>query len=776
VETQNQKDGLDAGLIFRKIWRKKHVVFLTVISVIIPALVFNYVADPKYTASSTIILEQIDDLPSITQSRRIDYMLREVYIANRMEELKSRSVAKAVVENLPQHIIQKLATELDSTEADFNQNDALVALVYGQPPKKKGRVKVKRIRKSDVVKISFWAKDSEVAFFVVNTFATQYVERHFQIRSESASGIRSFLEQQLEIYRQKLSLSEVALRSFKENNDITVLDKQAEELLSRYTEAEVLYNTTKAESGAKERRLSYLDQKISEERAELVPSLTNISSPWSLKLKSKLVELELQYTELQLQNYSPDHPLMVQMRDKINQTKENLTSEAMKLAQGEGLLDAFAHVRDYLEESLRLQIELEAIKKKELVIENILTGYDSLLKDFPAKEIQLARLKRERNVSEQTYLMLNQKREEARLLEAERKPSIRIIDEAQIPPSPSWPRKKLNLALAFLLGCFLGFGFIFFSEYLQGTVESTEDIEAATGWSVVATIPKFRSLRKSLEKSKEGTLVKSVNDNGNGWEENHNINSIAPPSGSPEAEAFRILARNIQLLAQRENTGLILITSAGPQEGKSTAAINLAVTLANMGQNTLLVDMDFRRPIIHKVFDISVQPGAADLLLHLQSFDGKLAKKQQMTRTASNAKPTKRPKNSRISASLEDIFDTVQSTTIQNLHIIPSGSTDKNRYVESSPNHISVAFDLFRRFFDTVIIDGPPILMVSEASLMSSLADGVVYVMEYGSTTKRGMIKSHKILSIARANVIGCVLNKMNLTRMYGKKEHYYYY
>jgi tyrosine-protein kinase Etk/Wzc len=776
VETQNQKDGLDAGLIFRKIWRKKHVVFLTVISVIIPALVFNYVADPKYTASSTIILEQIDDLPSITQSRRIDYMLREVYIANRMEELKSRSVAKAVVENLPQHIIQKLATELDSTEADFNQNDALVALVYGQPPKKKGRVKVKRIRKSDVVKISFWAKDSEVAFFVVNTFATQYVERHFQIRSESASGIRSFLEQQLEIYRQKLSLSEVALRSFKENNDITVLDKQAEELLSRYTEAEVLYNTTKAESGAKERRLSYLDQKISEERAELVPSLTNISSPWSLKLKSKLVELELQYTELQLQNYSPDHPLMVQMRDKINQTKENLTSEAMKLAQGEGLLDAFSHVRNYLEESLRLQIELEAIKKKELVIENILTGYDSLLKDFPAKEIQLARLKRERNVSEQTYLMLNQKREEARLLEAERKPSIRIIDEAQIPPSPSWPRKKLNLALAFLLGCFLGFGFIFFSEYLQGTVESTEDIEAATGWSVVATIPKFRSLRKSLEKSKEGTLVKSVNDNGNGWEENHNINSIAPPSGSPEAEAFRILARNIQLLAQRENTGLILITSAGPQEGKSTAAINLAVTLANMGQNTLLVDMDFRRPIIHKVFDISVQPGAADLLLHLQSFDGKLAKKQQMTRTASNAKPTKRPKNSRISASLEDIFDTVQSTTIQNLHIIPSGSTDKNRYVESSPNHISVAFDLFRRFFDTVIIDGPPILMVSEASLMSSLADGVVYVMEYGSTTKRGMIKSHKILSIARANVIGCVLNKMNLTRMYGKKEHYYYY
>jgi tyrosine-protein kinase Etk/Wzc len=693
-----------------------------------------------------------------------------------MEELKSRSVAKAVVENLPQHIIQKLATELDSTEADFNQNDALVALVYGQPPKKKGRVKVKRIRKSDVVKISFWAKDSEVAFFVVNTFATQYVERHFQIRSESASGIRSFLEQQLEIYRQKLSLSEVALRSFKENNDITVLDKQAEELLSRYTEAEVLYNTTKAESGAKERRLSYLDQKISEERAELVPSLTNISSPWSLKLKSKLVELELQYTELQLQNYSPDHPLMVQMRDKINQTKENLTSEAMKLAQGEGLLDAFSHVRNYLEESLRLQIELEAIKKKELVIENILTGYDSLLKDFPAKEIQLARLKRERNVSEQTYLMLNQKREEARLLEAERKPSIRIIDEAQIPPSPSWPRKKLNLALAFLLGCFLGFGFIFFSEYLQGTVESTEDIEAATGWSVVATIPKFRSLRKSLEKSKEGTLVKSVNDNGNGWEENHNINSIAPPSGSPEAEAFRILARNIQLLAQRENTGLILITSAGPQEGKSTAAINLAVTLANMGQNTLLVDMDFRRPIIHKVFDISVQPGAADLLLHLQSFDGKLAKKQQMTRTASNAKPTKRPKNSRISASLEDIFDTVQSTTIQNLHIIPSGSTDKNRYVESSPNHISVAFDLFRRFFDTVIIDGPPILMVSEASLMSSLADGVVYVMEYGSTTKRGMIKSHKILSIARANVIGCVLNKMNLTRMYGKKEHYYYY
>jgi uncharacterized protein involved in exopolysaccharide biosynthesis/Mrp family chromosome partitioning ATPase len=705
-------------------------------------------------------------------------MLREVYITNRIEEIKSRSVAEAVVEQLPPTITQKLAAELDSTDINFDGADALVELINGRPPKKKGRVKVERIRKSDIVKISFWAKDPEAAYVVTNTLTTQYVNRHIQVRRESAGGIRSFLEEQLGIYREKLKLAEVALKSFKENSQITVLDRQAGELLTRYTQAEVVYNTTRAESSAKEHRRAYLEQKISEEKRELVPSLTNISSPWSQKLKNKLVDLELQYTELQLQNYSSDHPLMAQMREKINQTKNSLTSEAMKLAKGEGLLDAFSHLTSYLEESLRLQIELETIRKKEQAIKNILDRYDDLIKDFPAKELHLARLTRERNVSEQTYLMLIQKREEARLSEAEGRPAIRIVDKAKIPKAPIWPRKRLNIILGILLGGFLGIGTVIFAESMQDTIESKEDVETETGWSVVATIPKFRNGKKDPERNNIKRLAQPVGGNGGNSEGNNTKKMIAAPSSiTLEAEVYGMLARNIQLLLQKENTGLILITSSSPQEGKSTTAVNLAITLANMGQNTLLVDMDFRRPIIHKVFDIPMRPGAMDLLLQLQSFDGELNGKKQITKqTADDSKSSAKPKNIGHLSTVEDIFDAIQPTTVKSLNVLPSGPSNDGDPTHLSSGHISIAFDLFRRLFDSVVVDGPPLLMVSEANIMASLADGVIYVSECGYTPKKAVQQSQKVLEIAKANVVGSVLNKIDLTRTYGKRGHYYYY
>ena len=773
MNRNNDTDGFDGRLFIRKIWRKKFIVLIVLLITLVPILIYNELADSKYSASSTLILEQINDLPSITQSKTMEYMLREVYLSNRIQEIKSRSLVKTLVKKLPQNIIDRLAVELDTTDIHFDQVNSLVTLIHGTPSKK-GRIKVERVRKSDIINISFWSKDPEATYFVTNMLANLYVEQHMQIRREGASGIRIFLEEQLGIYREKLMRAEISLKNYKENNKITVLDKQAEEILNRYTEAEVLYNSTKAESGAKERRLAYIDQKISEEKQELVPSLTNISSPWAIQLKGKLVELELQHTELQLQNYSADHPRMLKIRERINQTKASLTSEAMKLAQGKGILDVFSHIKSYMEESLKLQVDLQSIEKKELVIKNILETYDNSLQNFPRKEIRLAQLNREKNVSEQTFLLLTHKREEARLSEIENKPIIRIIDEAEKPTMPIWPRKRLNILLGIMLGGLLGVALIFLSEYYQETIETTDDIEVSTDWSVIATIPKFRNSWKKLIKDDINRidLVENTNLELN-LNQTKKMNSAS--SISFEGEAYRMMTRNLQLLVQKEQTGVILVTSSSPQEGKSTTAINLAITLANMGQNTLLVDMDFRKPVIHKVFDIAMKPGAIDLLLHIQSLNGNLARKRQDIKQLPHNKTTIKAVSLTKLSSLEDIFDTIQSPNVENLQIMPSGNFEKIKHTHFSSSVIGFAFKLIKRFFDSVIIDSPPLLMVSEARIMASQSDGVIYVLESGGTTKKAATQAHKILKIARANILGSVLNKMSPTKIYGKKEHYYY-
>lgn len=692
----------------------------------------------------------------------MDYMVREIYIANRIGEIKSISLIKRVIDILPQNTVQKLVGELDSTKVNFNKNTALVKLIQD-------RMEVGRVPRSDIIKITIWAREPDIAYTLANTVAAEFLNSHVETRRESAGGIATFLENQLEVYRERLFQAETAFTNFKEKNEISNLGKQSEGLVLQYTEAEVLYNITKAESGAQSRRLEVLQQKISQERNAVVPSLTNISSPRAEQLKNKLVELELQHTDLLLQNFSNDHPRLVQIRERIDATKENLTAEAVKLAKGEGLLDSFSHLRSYMEESLKLQIELESTKAKELELKKTLDSYDQMIREYPAKEIQLARLVREKRVSEDTYMMLIKKREQAKLSEAEAKSSLRILDQAEFPTIPYWPLKIVNIIVGTLLGGLFGIAIIFFTEHLQSVIESSEDIENVTAWSVVGVIPNSKHLRNGFKKKKNLRLPIS-SDN-----KHETTTRIIPSATSIEAEAYRILTRRIQLLSQKENTGVILVTSSGPQEGKSTTAVNLAVSLANMGQNTLLVDMDLRRPTIHKMFNTQISPGMFDLLQHMESVDNKIQDKKNKNLNSKNNSDSM-PISFEMVSSIEDIFfNVIQTTGIKNLHLLSSGELEKDGISFLGSGHLGVTIELVSRFFDSVIIDGPPLLMVSEASILSSLADGVVYVLECGRTSKRAVVKSQEVLTMAKANILGVVMNKIRIGQMYSKNEYYHY-
>lgn len=761
--------------IIRVIWEGKWIIAISVVISMIPAFVYNKLATPTYQASATMALEQIDDFLPFGSRPTQNIFMRDIYVKNRMVEMKSRSVAKAVADELPADVIEKLLPPSDSL-AQNNREEALITRVQGS-------ISVEPVGGSDIFRISAEATDPFVAFTLANQLAHAYIEQYTKSRRESVSGVRKFLEQQLEIYRQRLEAAEFALAAFKEQNEIITLDDQAKELLNRYTSAEVLYNSTHAERVAKERRLEYIGQQIAKEKQGLVPSLTNITSPWTNKLKDQLVDLELQYTELKLQNYSEDHPRMLQLKERINQTKENLTSEALKLAEGEGLVDAFSQIRSYLEESLSLQVEIETYKAREATVSKTIHEYDKLLDDFPSQELQMARLTREKDVNEQTYLLLMQKREEARISEAEKPSGMRIVDEAQMPRAPVKPRKRSNLIIAFLLGGFVGLAVILVKEFFQDSIKTPEELTTTTDWSILASIPSYQSKKLKLSANgNNGTasvFSKEAMSGDKMFKARREI-ILATSNGSPETEGYHILRTNVQLLLKKDAVGTLLVTSSSPKEGKSTTAINLAVAFATQGLRTLLLDMDIKRPIIHSVFDLPKEPGFVELLRSMRKRKGETNNSPSSVYGNSRAAtPAQQAEGSspisQITFNTDLVFDIIHSVGIPDLFVLPTGSFQNNRIPYFNSEALAKSLGILESLFDCIVIDAPPILLVPEAMLIASLVKNLIFVVDAQSTPKHSLLRSRELLEKISAHVVGAVLNNVDFKKAYGKKYYYYY-
>ncbi len=335
----------------------------------------------------------------------------------------------------------------------------------------------------------------------------------------------------------------------------------------------------------------------------------------------------------------------------------------------------------------------------------------------PANPAEVARLESNVLQYQTSYASLLKSFEDLRAAEARQSDTLYVAEPAALPIAPVRPQTLTNTLLAAVVGALLAIGLAFLIEYLDDAVKSPDDI-AALGVTNMGMVGRI-ALTDASEK-----LV------------------VAKDPRSPIAEAFRTLRTNIQFSAIDRPLRVLMVTSAGPGEGKSTVAANLAAALAQAGKSVILLDADLRRPVVHRILRISNSVGLTTALLQ-------------------------------DSASLDGVL---RATVVENLKAITSGPLPPNPAELLGSERIGKLLDELKKQADVIVIDTPPVLVVTDALALSKRADAVLLVLDAGTTRRDAAAQALQALHQVGANVAGSVLNNLSPRGRSGYYNYQYYY
>lgn len=715
--------------------RKKWFILISIIFATAPFIYLNQTTKPVYKATAELVFE-------VKQTGITDFNLSSLHrnensIKNLIQEIKSWSLAHEVVHALPLEVlVSYLDDETEQKEVtDEKFTDIIIKQLSASP-----------VPKSDIILVNAEASHPDYAAQVANITAEILIKRNLTAKLGEVHNTKETIQEQVSVYKAKVSDAERKLRDYKEAHQITNLEQEALEIFKRVTEAEVEYNQIVTSLNSSQERLIFVKNKLNKTRQGLVPAITTITSPWIQQLKEQLIQLEVQHTTLKVQNYDESHPKLRALSQQIEETKKSLREETLKIAKGENTIDPLSEIQKDFEEISFLEVEIHTYNAKERALREVLASYNSTLTTLPSKELTLGQLIRDKAVADKIYTMLLEKFEEAKIQEAERIANIRLIDEARPPKYPVRPNKKLNLILGVFLGTMLGVGLSLIIEAFNIKVRTEEEIERHMGLQVLGQIPKIRNSMAFISK-------KGRQDNNYENIDSKLITALRP--NAPVSEAFRTLRTNIQLSQTSSHPKSIIVTSTIPQEGKSLIASNLAITTAQLGFRTLLVDADLRKPTIHTLFQLPMQPGLTNLFMS-HTNKRKSHKNKSQISIATRRNP------------LDNYMPFIHATSLKNLYITTSGKLPINPSELLASTKMNKCIDVLNDSFDLIIFDMPPINIVTDAAVMAKLVDGILFVVRAGKTKLDQLVKAKKILNrVAKKNTMGVVLNNVDVKDTY---------
>src|SRR5579863_4207046 len=708
------------GEYFRVLVKRKWIVIGCLVTIFTVVAIASLKMTPIYEASGSIAVNKPDSSLNFKDANAISF---DYYDPTEMETevkiLQSDLLALQVIKelNLDQRpdfggrspaLPSSLDLAPDPLTADPARTSSLLSSF-------KGNLKISLSPNSRIMEVHFRSADPQTAQNVVNTLMHTYQENNFKARFESTMQASDWLSKQLVDLQMKVETSQEKLVRYQKEHEILGIDEKQNITTAKLDELNKVLTAAESERMDKEAFYRLMESGDADAIASSAGGLegegpgNQTASQLLESLRARQADLKIQVADLNTQ-FGPAYPKLTQLNNQLQEIDTQLQAEMKKIA---------SKVRGQYMTALRREGMLRDALEKQKQEANKLNE----------SAIEYSLLKRDLETNRQLYEGLLEKLKEAGVSAGLKSSNFRIVNSARAPNSPVEPNVPRNLGFAFVLGLTTGIGLAFLLEGLDNTVRTTEQAQAISGLPPLGMIPLGSKTAREGSSFKRLALASSN-------EAVELITHVRPQSQM--AESYRALRTSLLLSHLGAPPKVIMVTSALPQEGKSTTSINCAVVLAQKGVRVLLVDCDLRRPSIHKTLGMGPRSGLSNVLT------GSATLKQAIT----------------------------VAPTLPNLDVLPAGTPPPNpAELLASPNMRDVLEEL-RQQYDHIVLDTPPTLSVTDAVVLSPRADAIVLVIRSGSTTKQALRRSRDILMQVNARVSGVLLNAVDLS----SPDYYYYY
>lgn len=683
--------------------RRYWVVFAIVLGTVLALdAAYTFTRTPLFTASSSVMIDQRQRSVTDMQEVVSDLPAQTAVVDTQVELIRSRALAGRVVDDLglvrdPEFNgalrpgLFRRATPGNTPEAQRRQREATINAVLS-------RLKVDRRGLTFVIDIRFTSESPAKASRIASTFAERYLTSQLDAKLEATERANRWLSSQVERLGGQVRQSEQAVAQYQAQSGLLAAtgSQLTEQRVSQLLASE---STAAADLAEQQARLSSARQQLArggsgEDIGEA------LASDVVKQLRVQLAEEQRRQNEL-LQRYGPQHPEVLKSRETQTQLRNNIQAEVQRIINS-------------------LQANVNAAEQRLAAIRANLGGARGELAASKTAEVGLNELQRSATASGTLYQSFLQRLQETSSQEGALESDAQIVAPAQLPLSPSSPRKALNLGVGLVLGLLLATASVVGLEMWSGEVRTSEDVERMLGVAAIGSVPTTKT--ESSQPPGEFLIAKPL---------------------SAFAESFRTLRTSLQRADLDRPVQVLALTSSLPAEGKSTTSLCLARSSALAGLKTIVIDCDVRRRGLELI--LKNRPTAG--LLEVLSGQATLA-------------------------------DAIFLDEASGAYVLPVvGAKFMPREVFSTKAFVEL-LNVLRNHYQQVILDCPPVLAVADTRIIAKHADGVIFLVRWQKTPARAARLALDALQSVGARVIGVALTQVNLKAQaaYGYGDSGYYY
>jgi capsular exopolysaccharide synthesis family protein len=614
-------------------------------------------------------------------------------ITTQMEVLTSHPLLQKLIEQL------ELKDDKGKRLKVIDLQPALVAKIVGG---------------SDVLQINYKNRDPKKAATVVNKLMDLYLENDIDTNRAEAESARASMDRQLPKTQKAVNEAEVALRKFRQQNNVVDLGEEGKSAVGIIGNLETTINATQAQLDEATAQAKGLKEKVKLNSQEAITVSAISQSPAVQGILTQQQDVERQLAT-ESSRFSDRNPIIIGLKEKQSQLKTLLAKEirstvGTKAKVPQGLLRIGDLKQTMIKESLQSEVQRDGLIKKLASLRTSRAAYEKRVNVMPQLVQTQRQLERQLDVSQFTYQTLLKKVQELQLAKTKNTSTARIITSAVVPEKPDNKMKTIVSGLGVLLGALFGTSAIAYLESKDKSLKTVKEIDKLFGYTLLGAIPAAKKKQKNLAGERTPvltTLEVSVRD--------------TPQSVT--SEMSRSIQSNLRFLGFEKQLKTITITSSVANEGKSKVAANLAAAIAGVGQKVLLIDADMRVPSQHQFWKLPLKKGLSDIL-------GGKSKLNQISWTVMN-----------------------------NLDVVTAGSRPQNSLSCLESPQMKSLLQEVSNLYDFVIIDTPPILVAADVLTVGNATDGIILVSRPGVIDGNSARAAQEKLKMANANILGLIVN-----------------